>query len=136
MNRFCSFLTAASLFIHALLGCCWHHAHHSLDCGQTISLAVYPAVFDSACCCRHDGDDDDGDHPCRCPLECGGTCVYVSPERLQVDSPLQWNPLDLVPAIPMRGDAELAATTWLKLYGPPGPRLPVPPHHLDQVLLI
>jgi hypothetical protein len=133
MSRWCSFLTATSLFIHAVLGCCWHHAHHCTGCALSVSLGD----FDSGCLCQHeDVGDDDGDHPCRCPLECGGTCVYVAPERLQVDPPMQCNPLDVVPAIPMLFDAKLVATTWRQLNGSPGLRLSVPPHVLDQVLLI
>lgn len=83
-------LTAVLLFIHAVLGCCWHHAHQCDRCGAEDGAAAETgfARFAPGLLGCHDCDDDDHGQPadpCRCQFECQGVCVYVAPQKSSLD---------------------------------------------------
>src|SRR5262249_19630814 len=76
---------AALLFIHTVLGCCWHHAHGCDDC----KASVAKTAAKHTCCHHHHSDKERGQTPqtpCKCRLECTGTCVYLPTQKTQVDS--------------------------------------------------
>src|SRR5437588_1471402 len=86
MQAFVANLTAALLFIHTVFGCCWHHAHH---CEHSSTAAIAHGAncgHDH----QHDGDAEQQERPCGCKVECLGTCIYVVPQKVNVEA-LQWN---------------------------------------------
>lgn len=130
MQAFLNSLTAALLFIHTAFGCCWHHAH---ACGKDCSLSVLPAS-----CCRHHqhrGDSKQPERPCKCKVECEGTCTYIVPQKVKVEAP-QWITMDLLAVLPSLADHQTEAASFRETIS----SLPdwVPPlrtHLLHQVLL-
>lgn len=78
---------AATLFIHALIGCCCHHAH-----GVAPHDASQVAAAQSNTCCehRHHASDERGQQsggPCKSGAECQGVCTYLPPQKTQIDAP-------------------------------------------------
>lgn len=94
---FVRYLTAVVLCMHALLGCCWHHAH---ACTLSHASPVAPAVKESVeaahrehahATCSHDhplsgpisngapGEDSDHRHECQ-----GDRCVFVRIEATRI----------------------------------------------------
>jgi len=79
-----SSLTAVSVLAHALLGCCWHHAHACEDAvshGEAADLlgghCHAPAVSASCGCGHHSCQgDSEGPDPCH-----GGRCTFLRSER-------------------------------------------------------
>ena len=66
-----SLLTAACLLMHALLGCCLHHAHGSEGAESTFCAQEGHGEGHDACDHSHKGDD-----------KCGvGRCVFVLPAK-------------------------------------------------------
>lgn len=83
MHAFTSTLTAIALFIHAWLGCCWHHAHE--QCAATQD--------EVASCCGHEHaschDEGDESVPTEQPVCDEGACTFVRGEtaiHLDLDS--------------------------------------------------
>jgi hypothetical protein len=61
-----------------------------------------PASLGFCCDCRDERDarsNEPPDEPCRCRLECHGTCVYVPPQKTQIDAPLTAAFVDAVQAL-------------------------------------
>lgn len=83
MRTLFSSLLAASLLIHAAIGCCWHHAHESA-CGDESPLAsAAEADYD-----HHHGDSADGHRshgPCKDQSHCHGMCNYLPAQKSQID---------------------------------------------------
>jgi len=130
MQAYLNSLTAALLFIHTAFGCCWHHAH---ACGKECSLSVRPA----SCCHHHQhrGDSKQPERPCKCKVECEGTCTYIVPQKVTIEAP-QSIAMDLLAVLPSLA-ARALETTASHEAGCPLPDL-VPPlrtHLLHQVLL-
>ena len=139
MHAFLSSLTAATLVIHALLGCC-RHAEHELACCDTSTACATHAPNE----CSHDDHcgagncDQSPTAPCRCRLECKSLCNYLPPEKMVLDA------RQLVPSVDFAlvdagwTSASIAAFQPFKgRLGEPGmlssaPRL----HLLHQILLI
>src|SRR5262245_13696025 len=107
MQAFVANLTAAALFIHTILGCCWHHAHHG-----TRHVA---AVAKSATGCHHQEHSDGNcqqEKPCQCKVECEGTCIYVGPQKVKVEVP-QGIAIDVLAVLPSHADRQIeAAASW------------------------
>jgi hypothetical protein len=128
MQAFVASLTAAVLFIHAVCGCCWHHAHARADG----TLVKRPAA-----CCHHHHENDRQRHekPGKCKGECEGTCTYLAPQKVRVEPP-QWESMDLLTALPSLAEGSIEkAASWDALTSLLEPALPVRTHLMHQVLL-
>ena len=133
LRGFLPYLTAAMLAAHALLGCCWHHAH---ACGQThdpLALAGWQhnaeAHGDGATGCSdrssHERDD------CRAPR-----CDFVVSARVNPPALSPAPSLSAVPTVPGADQASLG-NSLEQPFGTAGVRLPPVRLHLaNQVLLI
>jgi len=69
-------------------------------------------------------------------LECQGVCVYVGPEKVELDAPLSATPFEAVPAILGIVETNLTKAAWQTRSGSLHVGLPARLHLLDQVLLI
>jgi hypothetical protein len=127
MQAFVAHLTAALLFIHTVFGCCWHHAQCST-----------PAVTESEHCChhhQHSSDSRQPEKPCKCNIECEGTCAYVVPHKVKVEAP-HWIGMDLPAVLPSLANHELEAASFCQFLSPlPDWAPPLRTHLLHQVLL-
>ena len=133
MHGFLSCTMAASLFIHAVLGCCWHHAHCDVKSGGDATASQPPK------CCQHHHpcDNQQPQKPCKCNLDCEGTCTYVAPQKVQIDAPQMVAPLDLVAIISTLSDAQVVtAARWELASGAIEIEPPLQLHFLNQTLLI
>ena len=131
-------LTVVAVIMHALLGCCWHHAHDcARACPGTLSAEHEHASGQAVVC---DGDHQPGhsdhgrSHSCKCD---GVRCALVaSPPSKAPSVGAPWyrgaGPAAILPAAglsPQRGT--------LARVDDGGPRPPsVRPHLLHQVLLL
>src|SRR4051812_10831753 len=130
MQPFVANLTAALLFIHTVLGCCWHHAH---ACEQQMVT-----VDHSAKCCHHHQHRSDGkqhEKPGKCKVECEGTCIYVVPQKVKVEAP-DWITMGLLAVLPSLADQQCeSAPAWRADWFPPDLVPPLRTHLLHQVFL-
>ena len=83
MNAIMALLTAASVLVHAALGCCIHHAHGlSTACpDQRVAVTEQGHGFDDTACPdhRHDDSGDDEPSPARPHHNCDeGVCSAVA----------------------------------------------------------
>lgn len=154
MHPILSSFVAAMLSIHALLGCCWHHAQGCEVCDSVKHEAVSPELALLTTCCqhaaeagRHDLDRSGHDQhagqeqphraPCKCQIECRGTCAYLlTPRALTGDqkSTLSDCVAMIVPAI-TTGQSALPLS-WPLGNSPANSEPPVRLHLLHQILLI
>lgn len=127
MQSLVSLFTAAVLLAHAVLGCCWHHAHadeHGPD----------PAIELTATCCCHPEQPEQDQAPCE--SQCEGTCVYLESARVDFDLSAQAAAIDAIidaQSLAVAGDSvspNYVATSESRI-GPP-----VRLHLFEQVLLI
>jgi hypothetical protein len=86
-------LTVAALVAHALLGCCWHHAHVAQAAASTDGCGTLKPVVhgDHVHSHEHEGDgSSDSGHHHDGPASCGETeCTYAGGvPRVQIQSPL------------------------------------------------
>ncbi len=108
MQAVLSNLLAGLLFIHAVLGCCWHSTH-------VCALASPPeATSEHVCghrhaCCHHDQPAAPAD-PCECRVECQGICTFLPPQKTQLDLTQIVAPVEFLAVSPMI-DAVADATT-------------------------
>lgn len=127
MHAFVSISTAALLFIHSVFGCCWHHAHCSTA-----------AVAEPTHCCHHHQPGTQSkqqEKPGKCAVECGGTCIYVVPQKVTIEAP-QWVAIDLLAVLPSLADIQIeAAAAWEAVSSLPELVPPLRTHLLHQVLL-
>jgi hypothetical protein len=94
-------LTAGLLFIHTVLGCCWHHAHR-WD-GRGAALVAEKAH----CCPHHDDQKSQQPGPDDCRQERCETCTYLLPQKVLIDSPQSAQflaALDLAAVLPQAAD--------------------------------
>ena len=108
VRSFISHLVAGCLALHALLGCCVHHAHaEHAELGHahlgTICESCDHAGHDDACdghdhddAAEHEGLETEGlaatdghDEPnAPCSGSCGDKCQFVTTGRVQLESPV------------------------------------------------
>jgi hypothetical protein len=84
MRRLLSGLTAATLLVHALVGCCRHYefCHTSGEPAECCeSLADGCCHDEHAADCHH---DERPFAPCDCKLQCMKLCVSLPPEKTLV----------------------------------------------------
>lgn len=129
MHRLISSLMAAVLLAHALLGCCWHHAH------ACVMESEEPSV-----CAAHrddshgapDGSDEHDGHQHECG---GGTCVFVRIENSPIGQLLTSWAIDLAfSTSPSQFTGE--SVHWAVSADPQEFAGPVRLHLLHQLLLI
>jgi hypothetical protein len=136
MNAILSILTAAALFIHAAMGCCWHHTHH---CGH--GDATTAGVSQPVQCCKHHHPAQHGKQPadpCKCKVECHGVCIYLPTQKTHIDAPRIVIPFNHVAVIPALADTHHLSAPF-RLDGTGGALESEPPlrlHLLHQILLI
>ena len=128
-------LISAILLLHAVLGCCWHHAH---DCAGK-------AVAVEGCRCSHHpchDPDSSGDRfpptaPCPAERDCPGVWTYLPAERTQFELPLLPTLLALAPnpCVPVTM-SEPASPAWLDALFCTGAAPHVRLHLAQSVLLI
>src|SRR6267142_2333810 len=133
MQAVLSISTAATLFIHAVFGCCWPHVH-SRD------HAITAAIAQPVSCCKHHyhgSDDRQQEKPRKCTVECEGTCNYLVPQKVQIDAPQTVALFDLIAAVPAVADVQAAlARFWALGCSPQESAPPLRLHLLHQLLLI
>ena len=132
-------LTALAVALHALLGCCWHHAHACATCHSSLACdgsACHPEDECNASTCigHHDSDgphDSDGlseQHPncahhasqhrappCQGRHACQGLCVSLAPAKAAGESALDLRASATLVVIESRRD--VAACTSLVMHG-------------------
>jgi hypothetical protein len=92
IHSFLSYLTAATLAMHTVLGCCWHHGH---ACGSEYESAV--ACHAATAHADHDADhcgstDSNSGHQHHGPHTCqGGKCVFLRTAKSGADTLLDVN---------------------------------------------
>lgn len=94
MKRLLAVLLGTTLFSHAVLGCCWHHAHtYAPRLAQSNGGTHSKAGERHVCPChrapvqpQQDSDKDSGG----CPVEqeCAGVCIYLPVEKTCLDDVL------------------------------------------------
>lgn len=139
MQTVLSSLLAVTLGIHAMLGCCWHHAHDCTNCRTGRDQVAKASCCHGACHAHRHADEipDDRDAAPKqpCSHECAGVCIYLGGIK-SIDAGYQPE-FDLVgivsidaPMVCVRLGSVNGVVDWL---APPPPlRL----HLIQQVLLI
>lgn len=132
MNGLIRILTAATLTVHLMVGCCAHHAH---ACGSQVHspLAQGTATPDGQCPSSSDSGADHANHG---PHDCQGSkCSFVSsssPDSNSFSQPFQASVTLLLddqhPLVGTGSEQHFSATGWLLL--------PVRLHLANQVMLI
>jgi hypothetical protein len=134
MHAAISSLISTILLLHAVLGCCWHHAH---DCAGK-------AVAVEGCACHHacpnhqsSGDEPAPATPCPAERDCPGVWTYLPTERTQFELPLLPTLLDALPTPSALADTSPPATpAWLDALFCTGAAPHVRLHLAQSVLLI
>ena len=150
MRTLVTYLVAAALTLHMLLGCCWHHAHESSviasEPKQAQKIEAPVPVSPKRCCChRHqpkvlvqesEPSKDKQDAPRDRPESCGQKCSFVTTNRVQVDQVLDIAPLSFLSVVVSVESANGLTYIRLESRGVPAAPPPVRIHLLHQLLLI
>jgi hypothetical protein len=134
MRPFFSFLVAASLLIHAMLGCCCHHAHAEADCDDS-----WPSLAAESDCCNDHANTPDGhtsDGPCKDHSHCRGLCNYLPVQKTQIGKGLSLVPSDVVAVDPVARVSQRADHIFIARTCELAPEPPVRLHLFHQILLI
>ena len=134
MRAIFSSLVAASLLIHAAVGCCRHHA--DLDACVGDQAADYACDVDADH--HHDCDEQHGqpaDQPCG-GHHCHGLCNYLPVQKSQLDDLKVKLPLDFVALLPAACDVQVVALHHAECLSESVAGPPVRLHLLHQILLI
>lgn len=146
MHPILSSFVAAMLSIHALLGCCWHHAHGCIVCELVMHEAASPQVSPKASCCHHEHNaaphepshqDPTHQAPCECQIDCRGTCAFLpTPRAPAIDRDSA--PADcFVACLPAIATSRIGPSlSWQFGSGPAQLEPPLRLHLLHQILLI
>ena len=135
-------LMAAMLLVHAMIGCCRHHGHESArhECSGTGE-----SVATAACCSHGHGCCGDEEHsaplPCDCKVECKALCVYLPPEKCNVDVVSFSQSFDIASTHTSLGDFSLidviaASSGWAWTSTHTALEPPVRLHLLHQIILV
>jgi hypothetical protein len=130
MQRALAAILCLTVAWHAMLGCCWHHAHTDgpADSGHCDGHRHSGHSHDAQPS-QHEGDRDDSPEPCE-----ENSCLFVRGEQVRTLDPI--DEFTWAPAINFAPAAYLAesALTPAPEDGPPPPA--VPRHLQFSVLLI
>lgn len=121
---------ACLITLHAVLGCCWHHAH-----GDERAASGGIAVAAHAECDHcHPGDDHASpEKPQKCRTECGSVCTFLPSQKIHFEAPLMTVALDWV----IVAEAVPPATTFATIaFSRQRSEPPLRLHLLHQLLLI
>jgi hypothetical protein len=128
MKHALSTATAIVVLLHALLGCCAHHAHACVEAGKT--------RVEHACHTHDHGAPepagDHGGHNHNCD---GNACVYVRAEKAHVSAELASSPLHFAGLTEQR-PTPAGTESWVHVVGLHEFSSPLRLHLLHQVLLI
>jgi hypothetical protein len=125
MRAVFSSLVAASLLIHAAIGCCWHHPHNDDD----------TCCDDSQTGSHHDSEQGGHSHgPCK--DHCQGTCHYLPVQKSQVDKITVHSLLDFAAIVPATCEVPFASQLRASRTHESAAEPPVRLHLLHQILLI
>jgi hypothetical protein len=138
MRAVFSSLVAVSLFIHAMIGCCWHHAHESACCNDS----PVEQAAEVGCCHHNHSEHGDQQHgqpsqaPCKGHSHCQGLCTYLPPQKSHVDTFSPHTPLDFAAIAPATCDVHVVAVVRAERTheSPAGPPLRL--HLYYQILVI
>src|SRR5260370_35439080 len=85
IRQLLTLVTAATFVAHGLWGCCWFGAQNFRHTDRINARAS----SQSADCCKHcdHAHETDCPHDGPCNLHCRGVCVYVAPQKSQLDAP-------------------------------------------------
>ena len=94
MRRIISAAVAAIVALHAVLGCCWHHAHEAFAATVHTEMKISEPAKAHCCCCRShhdelpsdvqpDGDRHQADDSAPAPAPCEGKCDTPAVNRVQ-----------------------------------------------------
>ena len=146
MRAFVSHLVALNLALHAVLGCCWHHALLADEVSVQVEQTTPKTTHCGTCRChRHQASQPVKPEPLpsvpsepkdRAPDSCCGNCQGIAANRIQLDDPSDSHVFDLLPAAPF---LDLSAATVALRQGPEVTPTGPPPlrlHLLFQLLLI
>src|SRR5262245_10349236 len=112
MHLFVSYLTAASLFAHAVLGCCGHHGHE-------LARAHHQAALVDACDHGHDHHQSSEHSPCNCKFECRLVCNFLPTQKTHLDFSSVVAPFGVVASLQADLDDYFANTAIGDLVGEP-----------------
>lgn len=152
MNRLVSSLMACLLAIHALLGCCSHHAH--AESGR--HLTAHAQVGHAGCgCCEQEhatgesaeldeaaqaeiaaNDAGDNDPAHRGHDDCQGVCTFVRGKCVQVDAPQAAGLAEPLVGLLSARVTSCSSDPSRFLSHPPSLHPPVRLHLVHQVLVI
>jgi hypothetical protein len=151
MHAIISSFVAAILSIHALLGCCWHHARGCEVCETTIRGVASSEVSPETSCCHHvtghrpqPDDACGGGHrpshsgPCKCRIDCCGSCAFLpAPRALEIAQVSGHGDDCLVACLPaIMAGPSTPSLFWRLVSGPTPMEPPLRLHLLHQILLI
>jgi hypothetical protein len=134
MRSFLSHLMAGLLAMHALLGCCWHHAHAcGRECTQT-------ALDSSAAHADHDADSchSTNSKPCQNhgPHACQkGKCIFIRTVENGADVSLDLPLSSHICATSCEASSQTPAAVW-PLFAADALLPPLRLHLAHQVLLL
>src|SRR5438105_7800221 len=111
MQAVLSISMAAAVFIHTVFGCCWHHGHR---CNHLVAIGVVQPVK-SCEHHQHESDRRQPGTPCKCKVECQGTCSYLVPQKVRIDAPQVVAFFDLVAAQTSLADVQAASVSRWEL---------------------
>jgi hypothetical protein len=138
MRRFVCTLTAVTLLVHALVGCCRHHDHRGVSC-ETVECCDSVVA---GCCHEEHAAESHHDHqplaPCDCKLQCKTFCISLPPEKTLLDAGHSTPGVDTV-AVESNATASCPTLVAGWRDGLRAFRLSKPPlrlHLLHQVILI
>ena len=127
-------ILASSLIIHAVLGCCWHHAHEAAECNES------PLTLAQATGCEHDHGDSEDEHQPRGPFKsrshCHGICSYLPAHKTQVDKDQSVALLDFAAEAGELARSQAVAQPFAAGNGAFGAPPPLRLHLYHQILLI
>ena len=143
MHAFLSLLTAGTLAIHALLGCCWHRVQPCThgDCVTASDSQATVSDPQGKDCCKHQhdskGPSEKRSGPCECQFECQGVCTFLPSQKTMIEASPLVIPFSFVAFAATLTDGRWESTfRWEPLCGfhesEPSLRL----HLLHQMLLI
>lgn len=139
MKRLLAVLLGTTLFTHAVLGCCWHHAHtYAPRLAQSKTVALSKAGERHVCPCHRvpvQPQEDSGNKPGNGEQECAGVCIYLPVEKTCLDDVLVGAFLWAVPPSQALKTSPFEFSSVVQAsHAPVGHSLPL--HLLHQVMLI